>query len=189
MGSSLGILVFLLYQSVTIIQGQSTEETKKHVVVSLLSNTCYPSETKNGSNLGEEADLTSAELANQPETSLPSSFTICSMAMVPKCEDKGNIAFFSLIDAKGENYISALLHSGRTFRLTIDKTPYNLASTSTSPTVFPEQWMRSCLAVETDTGRLKWVVDGRVVEDKIFMKVKNGHYTAQRAVVRSVSSY
>ena len=121
MGSSLCVVVFLLCQSVTIIQSQSTKETGTHVVVSLLSHNCYPSETKNRSNLGKEADLTSAELANQPETSFPPSFTICSMAMVPKCETRGNIVFFSLIDAKGDNFISAILHSGRTFRLTIDK--------------------------------------------------------------------
>ena len=133
MGSSLCILVLLLCQSVTIIQSQSTKETGTHVVVSLLSHTCYPSETRNGSNPGEEADLTSAELANQPETSLPSSFTICSMAMVPKCETRGNIAFFSLIDAKAENFISALLHKDRTFRLTVGKTPYKVAAKTPSP--------------------------------------------------------
>ena len=89
MGSSLCILVLLLCQIVTTIQSQSTKETGTHAVVSLLSHTCYPSETKTGSNLGEEADLTSAELANQPETSLPSSFTILFYGNGSKVQGQG----------------------------------------------------------------------------------------------------
>ena len=128
MRPSLKILVFLLCQSVTNIQGQTTKETGTHVVVSHLSQNCFPPNKTNGSNQAEKADKSYAELANQPETSLPSSFTICSMAMVPQCTDKGNIVFFTLIDTEGENFIYALLHKDRTFRLTVGKTPYKLAS-------------------------------------------------------------
>ena len=40
-------------------------------------------------------------------------------------------------------------------------------------TVFPEQWLRCCLAVQTDSGLLQWVVDGHVIEDGIFEGIKD----------------
>ena len=168
-------LALLIYGFANNACGQLTEVKEKSnrtmYVVSHLSHNCNPSDKSNRSNLPEKVGQTYAELANQPKTSFPSSFTICSMAMVPQCLRKGNIAFFTLIDAEGENFISALLHSGLTFRFNVNKTQY-FASGAKSPIVFPEQWLRSCLSVETDTGRLKWVVDGQVVEDRIVQEIK-----------------
>ena len=150
-------------------------------VVSHLSQNCNLSDKNNRSNQTKETGLTYAELANQPETPLPYSFTICSMAMRPQCTTKGHIQFFSVLDERGENFISALLHSDLTFRFNVNKTPY-FASGAESPTVFPEQWLRSCLSIDIVTGRLKWVVDGRVVEDKIFQGDKEKHYDGMKEV-------
>ena len=115
-------------------------------------------------------------------TCLRVSACVCVSGFCFGLRDKGNIVFFSLIDAKGENFITALLHSRGTFRLTIDKTPYSLASKAPSPTVFPEQWLRSCFSVETVTGQIKWVVDGQVVEDKIFQEVNERVYDEMKEV-------
>ena len=103
------------------------------------------------------------------------------MAMRPQCTKKGHIQFFSLLDERGENFISALLHSDLTFRFNINKTPY-FASGAKSPTVFAQQWLRSCLSVEINTGRIKWVVDGQVLEDKIFQDVKEKGEDAMKEV-------
>ena len=33
--------------------------------------------------------------------------------------------------------------------------------------VFPHQWTRSCLALSTESGLVRWAVDGRLVADKV----------------------
>ena len=54
----------------------------------------------------------------------------------------------------------------------ISKVEYVIASITFSsnqslPLVFPHQWVRSCLAVSTESGLLRWVVDGQLVEDRL----------------------
>ena len=33
------------------------------------------------------------------------------------------------------------------------------------PQVFPNQWVRSCLAIDTVSGMIQWVVDGKLIEN------------------------
>ena len=42
----------------------------------------------------------------------------------------------------------------------------------TIPQVFPNQWVRSCLALSTQSGLLQWVVDGQLVEDTMLDSLK-----------------
>ena len=56
--------------------------------------------------------------------------------------------------------------------MNVRETP-SIPSGVLASTVFPEQWLRSCLAVQTDSGRLQWVVDGQVIEDGIFEGIKD----------------
>ena len=39
--------------------------------------------------------------------------------------------------------------------------------------LFPNQWTRSCIAVNTTSGLIHWVVDGTLVLDSDFAEVKN----------------
>ena len=41
------------------------------------------------------------------------------------------------------------------------------------PPVFAHQWVRSCVAINSETGLLQWVVDGTLVENAIFAHVKD----------------
>ena len=173
------LVIFVLCGSVTNVEGQATNELQtkdgtgkqNRVVVSHFSSSdCSPTEKK--SLTVTDVDPGYAELANAPKNkSLPSSFTLCSMAMAPQSETKEGIQFFALLDGDGENVISAFLHGPSSFwtsfRLNVRGNPY-IPPGTVSSTVFPEQWVRSCLSVEMDTGRLQWVVDGQEVENRIF---------------------
>ena len=142
------LLAFFFYGAVTTVQGEPT------YVVSHLSGNCSPADQNRPNHTG--ANPTFAKLANHPKASLPSSFAICSMAMVPQCTAKETIQFFALLDENGENFLSAFLFASRTsFRLNVRENPYiPLGAIST---VFPEQWVKRCLAVQTKIGRLKWM--------------------------------
>ena len=176
------LLTFVLCGSVTNVEGQATNELQtkdgtgkqNRVVVSHFSSSDY-SPTEKKSSTVTEVDPGYAELANGPKNkSLPSSFTICSMAMAPQSKTKEGIQFFALLDGDGENVISAFLHGPSSFwtsfRLNVRGNPY-IPPGTVSSTVFPEQWVRSCLSVEMDTGRLQWVVDGQEVENRIFEEI------------------
>ena len=130
-------LTLLLCGSLTNAQGQTAkqpqgndEERKKRAselpensstyVVSHLSNDCSPTEAIRSNQTSP--DPTYAELTNQPNASiLPSSFTICSMAMAPKCPTKySSIQFFALLDENGDNFISVFLKKKKkNFRLNV----------------------------------------------------------------------
>ena len=168
------LLLLVLCESLINVQGQSTKgpdgkdemlEGSTYVISHLSNENCFPADKDNFTST-EEADPTYAELA---KLSLPSSFTICSMIMVSQCTNTAQ--FFALLDENGDNFISALLHqSWAAFRLNVGGNPYIPPGVINS-TLFPEQWLRSCLAVQTDTGSLQWVVDGLVVEDTIFEEI------------------
>ena len=43
----------------------------------------------------------------------------------------------------------------------------------TIPIVFPFEWTHSCLAVSTEQGLLRWVVDGFIIEDTTYETLKD----------------
>ena len=91
------LLLLVLCGSLTNVKGQSSKEPEvkdgmqkaSTYVVSHLSDDCSPAGTERST-----SDPTYAELANHPQASLPSSFTICSMAMAPQCTTKGYAYLF-----------------------------------------------------------------------------------------------
>ena len=50
---------------------------------------------------------------------------------------------------------------------------YKLKSNQSHPLVFPYQWVRSCLAVSTESDLVRWVVDGHLVEDIMVDSIRN----------------
>ena len=64
--------------------------------------------------------------------------------------------FFSILDKGANNYLNAFLaglHSGL----------FNFKAKGKISRVFPEQWLSSCLAVNTQSGLLQWVLEARLV--------------------------
>ena len=65
--------------------------------------------------------------------------------------------FFNLLGSDGEKFLKAVMIDG------------NLLSTRYAskriPTIFPNRWVRSCMAIDTVSGTIQWVVDGNLVEN------------------------
>ena len=38
------------------------------------------------------------------------------------------------------------------------------------PTVFPNRWVRSCLAIDSIAGMINWVVDGNLIEKPLLLR-------------------
>ena len=55
---------------------------------------------------------------------------------------------------------------------TILPTPTTVAS-GHIPTIFPNVWVRSCMAINTTSGKINWVVDGNLVENNTFPELKD----------------
>ena len=109
-----------------------------------------------------------ARLVRDPTASLDSSFTLCSTISSPTPEYQ---VFFTLLDTGGGHFLSAAFNNNEEKQgalpvLAIGHKPtYHYSNVS--GWLFPTQWVRSCLAVSTDSGLVRWVVDGQLVEDRL----------------------
>ena len=118
---------------------------------------------------------TFAELNQGPEGSLGQLFTICSTvsAQYPTTQ-----MLFNLLDSNGDQYLGALFTNNmeqkesQPFLVVGHQTPEVKLTRGKLPLVFPHQWVRSCLAVSTESGLLRWVVDGVLVEDRLVDSIK-----------------
>ena len=105
-----------------------------------------------------------AALSNDQQASFGTSFTICSSATNPGVLQ----LFFTLLGQHGNLAIEAYLRndvSSATLFLKFGKDFVTHSPNISVPLVFPHQWVRSCLAVSSQTGHLQWVIDGSVVEN------------------------
>ena len=131
-------------------------------------------------NMGKETleDLhTFAELKHDPTASLPDSFTICSTIMITSCQSSEWPSFFNIFDMNGDQFLVPLLgHGSIESRLGMDlpvgHVPKSIL-TGKLPPLFPDQWTRSCVAVNSTSGVIHWVVEGTLVLANEFQEVKN----------------
>ena len=110
--------------------------------------------------------LSYAELKNDPHADLPSSFTICSSAMTTYGSMQ---TFFTLVGKDGNSWLAPLLRvNGRkTFFFEERWSDVKL------PPFFAHQWAKSCIAVNSESDLLQWVVDGTLVENATVHQVKD----------------
>ena len=99
-----------------------------------------------------------AVLKNHPGTVMPLSFTICSDIMTVYSTKPNRLMFFNLFGNDGDHLLRAIMMSE--LLLT------DVGASGQIPTVFPNQWVRSCMAVDTVSGMIQWVVDGNLVENR-----------------------
>ena len=110
------------------------------------------------------------ELKEDPTNLLPPAFTICSDAM----SENGDIVFFTLLGNDGNQVLSTLFYNGDARKnFQSNSVPLVIFSESrleTAPTdlglLFPQRWVRSCLALSTESGLLQWVAEGQVLVNK-----------------------
>ena len=106
-----------------------------------------------------------AVLKNHPGTAIPLSFTICSDIMTVYSTKPNRLMFFNLFGNDGDHLLRAIMMSE--LLLT------DVGASGQIPTVFPNQWVRSCMAVDTVSGMIQWVVDGNLVENRTMDVLKD----------------
>ena len=106
-----------------------------------------------------------AVLKNDPRGELPSSFTICSDTMSVFSTKENRLMFFNLIGSNEDQLLAAVM-IGDIFFTT-------RAASGQIPTVFPNQWVRSCMAIDTVSGMIQWVVEGELVENNTIVVMKD----------------
>ena len=113
---------------------------------------------------------TYAELKRDPRADLPSSFTICSNVMTTYGSEQ---TFFTLLGKDGNKWLTPFL-------MVADRTSFSYVKWAgvKLPPVFAHQWVRSCIAVNTESGLLQWVVDGALVENATVAQVKDSKKTS-----------
>ena len=110
---------------------------------------------------------TYAQLKKDPRADLPSSFTICSSVMTTY-ETYGQM-LFNLLGDDGNSWLEVFLQVGDN-----ETSFYHGKRTKVKlPPVFVHQWVRSCMAVNSESGLLQWVVDGTLVENATVAHVKD----------------
>ena len=113
---------------------------------------------------------TYAELRHDPRGSLPPSFTICSTVTTPY---GGRQLFFSLLGTDGEEFVHAMFHVSEEEKRLKMALFHKKAATESIPPVLPKQWARSCFAVDTSSGLIQWVVNGKLVANETYHHFKN----------------
>ena len=98
-----------------------------------------------------------AILENDLRGALPKSFTICSDIMSVFSTVPARLMFFNLLGRDGNQILPALMADIRFFTTKV--------ASGQIPTVFPYQWVRSCMAIDSSTGMIQWVVNGNLVEN------------------------
>ena len=120
----------------------------------------FPLTEENLSTKPKKEDLhTFAELKNDPEAFFPPLFTICSTIMTTTASHS---FFFSLLGNGNNNYLNAFLDRGME-SLGVISGLYSFKAKGKINRVFPEQWVSTCLAVNTKSGLLQWVVDTKLI--------------------------
>ena len=147
--------------------------TKTDVVSHAFCESSLSAEEKMVKNTLEEVH-TYAELKHDPRASLPESFTICSTIKTPSCPIRAYPTFFSVLDNDRAQFLAPGFKAGRTVSLL---KIYYLQGTSEQvdgkiPPIFPNKWTRSCVAINTTSGLINWVVEGTVVLSTTSEEVK-----------------
>ena len=171
-------LILLLAEAsskeISMLQG-TRAMTKTNVISLTFCESSLPAEDKMGKKMLEEVH-TYAELKHDPRASLPDSFTVCSTIMIEGC--LGSYVwpmFFNILDNNKDQFMAPKLSNGNIeSRL---NTGFNQRDTQylkgKVPPLFPNQWTKSCMAVNTTSGHINWVVEGTLVLSREFVEVKN----------------
>ena len=108
-----------------------------------------------------------AELKHDSKASLPSSFTICvSVLAAMQNQCRTNAVLFTLLRNNGSQWFSAQIRRAADFvgKQFYYPEPNHFTNIDTVP-VFPNEWVRSCLALNTFSGLVQWVARGEIVDN------------------------
>ena len=119
---------------------------------------------------------TYAELKDDPRASLPDSFTMCSTIMTISCPSLPMPAFSTILDNDRAQFLApvSLLESTVNALKIFYLEGASEEVVGKIPPLFPNQWTRSCMAINTTSGLIHWVVEGTLVLTSTSEKVKRG---------------
>ena len=101
---------------------------------------------------------TYAELKQDPIADLPLAFTICSSAMTTYGKTQ---MFFNILGEDGNSWLQPTFNTRNEKAIFLHKNVVDIKL----PQIFAHQWVRSCAAINSESGLLQWVVDGILVEN------------------------
>ena len=173
-GLSFMILLLAEANSNKISLPQRTRKISETNVVSLtFCESRLDAEDKMGKKTLEEVH-TYAELKQDPRASFPESFTVCSTIMTTGCQSQKWPTFFTILDNNGGQFLGPFIRHGNIESgLGIGFHDGNSEIlTDKLPPLFPKQWAKSCMAVNTTSGFIHWVVGGSLVLAEEFVEMK-----------------
>ena len=164
MESTFLTIVFLLFDTtVNADQGENSQRNSSmakaataYVVNLEFCSSCLSEEDKEYKETVGEVH-TYAALKNDLRADLPSSFTICSSVMTTYGSQQ---ILFNLLGNDGNKWLGTFLQVDDEVSLY-----HGEWAKAKLPPVFAHQWVRSCMAVNSESGLLQWVVDGTLVEN------------------------
>ena len=147
-------------------------EKCNYVVNHSFCESSLPPEDLEGKNTLEEVH-TYAELKNDPRSNLPDSFTICSTIMDTTCQSSWWPMFFNVLDNENKMLTSPALLTSLESRLAIYlPTGWSPSFFNKIPTTFTNRWIRSCLAFNSTSGSVTWMVEGVLIMSMESEKLK-----------------
>ena len=122
---------------------------------------------------------THAVLKSEAKSPLPASFTVCIATSAPGKAHHYDYShpLFIILGSDGAKFLSAELYNDN-YKDRISTFYLGFSSVSSTPTrnripqVFPGQWTRSCLGLNSETGHVRFVADGHNLEDKVYESVR-----------------
>ena len=128
---------------------RATSKTSIDVVSLSFCKLDFPAEDKHGKKTLEEVH-TYAELKHDPRASLLDSLTVCSAIMATDCQQPQWAASFNILNKNSGQFLAPSLIQGNLesiFAIGFHEGLLSQMVTGKTPTLFPNQWTRSCMAV------------------------------------------
>ena len=118
---------------------------------------------------------TYASLKLDQKASLPDSFTVCSTIRKHGCQSDIWPTFFSILGTDDVQFLGAIRNHNAldTHFEVLFSNGTTGAEAIRQPPFFPNQWTRSCMAVNMTSGIVQWVVDGTLVLETISEELIN----------------
>ena len=129
---------------------------------------------------------TLAELKRDPKANFSPVFTICSSAMTTDCPATYTRVLFNILDDNRKQLlvakISVLDRDGSA--ATQYKLSYSRRGSRSKnfPPLFSHRWIRSCVAINTESGLIQWVVNGERV-----LEVESGEVTSLNLIPKNLT--
>ena len=163
------VLFFLSLNFLDGINGFGKQQTISKTKLVVIHHETCPVETCPGDGLPGK---TYSELKYDPQASLPSSFTICVSVLIKTTESSPSL--FTLLGNDGQPWFGAKIDQNENF---VGK-HFHYPVSNQKPEIdtmrmFSNQWVRSCLALNTVTGSVQWVARGELVDNSTLPEITN----------------